>query len=121
MAERERIIPIVRERFGAMTKQELMDKLESSGLPFAPIERPQDLLDDPRLNASGGLLDLTLPDGTDVRVPALPFAMEGERFGARLNPPRSGEHTVDVLIELGYDDTAIASMVDAGAVSGETD
>ncbi|MDJ0709205.1 MAG: CaiB/BaiF CoA-transferase family protein [Woeseiaceae bacterium] len=121
VAERERIIPIVRERFAAMTKQELMDRLESSGLPFAPIERPQDLLDDPHLNESGGLLDLTLPDGKDVRLPALPFAMEGERFGARLNPPRSGEHTVGVLKELGYDDGAIAAMVEAGAVAGETD
>ena len=121
VAERERIIPIVRERFGAMTKQELMAKLESSGLPFAPIERPQDLLDDPHLNESGGLLDLTLPDGNSVRLPALPFAMEGERFGARLNPPRAGEHTVEVLQGLGYDDDAIAAMVDAGAVSGEGD
>ena len=121
VAERERIIPIVRERFASMTKKTLMDKLESSGLPFAPIERPQDLLDDPHLNESGGLLDMTLPDGNDVRLPALPFAMDGERFGARLNPPRSGEHTVDVLQQLGYDDDAIAAMIDAGAVSGETD
>ena len=121
VAERDRIMPVVREKFGSMTKDELMAKLESSGLPFAPIERPQDLLDDPHLNESGGLLDLTLPDGQSVRLPALPFEMSGDKFGARLDPPRSGEHTIDVLRELGYEDEIIESMVREGAVSGETD
>ena len=96
-----------------------MQKLESGGLPFAPIAKPEELLDDPHLNQSGGLLDLTLPDGKSVRLPAMPFEMDGERFGARLDPPRSGEHTRDVLTELGYDDEAIDRLVDGGACRGE--
>ncbi len=120
VAERDRIIPIVRERFASMTKQELMSKLEASGLPFAPIARPEDLLDDPHLDASGGMLDLTLPDGKEVRLPALPFEMHGNRFGARLNPPRSGEHTRVLLEELGYSDEDIDRMIDAGSVAGES-
>jgi len=117
--ERERIIPVVRAKFATMSCDELMAKLESSGLPFAPIARPQDLLDDPHLAESGGLLDMTLPDGTDVRLPALPFEMDGDKFGARLDPPRSGEHTAEVLSEIGYDAAEIAELVEKNVVSGE--
>lgn len=115
--ERERIIPIVQKQFAAMTAAELMRRLEASGLPFAPIAKPEDLLDDSHLNASGGLLDMTLPDGKVARLPAMPFEMDGEKFGARLNPPRSGEHTREVLLELGYDEPAIRALIDSGAVS----
>jgi len=121
VAERDRIIPIVCERFALMSKNELMERLESSGLPFAPIERPQDLLDDPHLNASGGLLDMMLPDGSSVRLPALPLEMSGEKHGTRLNPPRSGEHTIEVLREIGYSDEDIAAMVANDSVSGESE
>jgi len=120
VAERERIMPIVRDRFTSMSKTELMARLESSGLPFAPIEKPQDLLDDPHLNSSGGLLDMTLPDGSTVRLPALPFETNHEKFGVRLNPPRSGEHTSEVLRELGYSDADIEGLIERGAVSGES-
>ena len=120
VSERERILPIVRKRFASMNKNELMARLEKSGLPFAPIERPQDLLDDPHLNASGGLLDMTLPDGRAVRLPALPIEMNGEKLVARLDPPRSGEHTSGVLRELGYSDSEIDAMIESGAVSMET-
>lgn len=119
VAERERIIPVVRDKFAQFTKDELMEKLESSGLPFAPIARPEDLLDDPHLNQSGALLDMVLPDGRRVRLPALPFELSGEKLGVRLDPPRSGEHTIDVLHDLGYDDDAIVTMIRAGAVRGE--
>ena len=52
---RPRILPVVSAIFARMTKQELMDRCESLGLPFAPIAKPDDLFDDPHLNASGGL------------------------------------------------------------------
>ena len=119
VAERERIIPEVQKKFAAMTRDELMQRLELSGLPFAPIAKPEELLDDSHLNAAGGLLDLTLPSGDEVRLPAMPFELDGEKLGARLNPPRSGEHTLEVLSELGYDEGAIESLCSGGDVSSE--
>ncbi len=116
---RERIIPIVREAFGAMTRDALMQQLENCGLPFAPIAKPEDMFDDPHLAASGGLLDMTLPDGQDTRLPALPMEMDGERFGVVRNPPRSGEHTVEVLAEAGYSDDAIRALLDGGIAAGD--
>jgi len=116
---RERIIPIVREAFKKMTRAELMQKLETSGLPFAPIAKPEDMFEDPHLMASGGLLDITLPDGTDTRLPALPIEMHGERFAALRNPPRSGEHTVEVLKEAGYSEADIDSLIAGGVAARE--
>ena len=99
---RPRILPIVTAIFAAMSKQELMDKCEALGLPFAPIAKPEDLFDDPHLNASGGLTPVTLPNGTKTRVPNLPIEMDGARFGTRLDLPRVGEQTREILASLGY-------------------
>jgi crotonobetainyl-CoA:carnitine CoA-transferase CaiB-like acyl-CoA transferase len=107
---RPRIMPIVSAIFAKMGKQELMDKCEKLGLPFAPIAKPEDLFDDPHLNASGGLTPVTLPNGTRTKVPNLPIEMDGARLGTRLDIPKVGEHTRDVLSGLGYAAAAIERM-----------
>jgi crotonobetainyl-CoA:carnitine CoA-transferase CaiB-like acyl-CoA transferase len=104
---RPRILPIVTAIFARMTKQELMDKCESLGLPFAPIAKPEDLFEDPHLNASGGLTPVTLVNGKRTKVPILPIEMDGARFGSRLDVPKVGEHTREVLAGLGYAARAI--------------
>ena len=108
---RARLVPIVADIFAKMTKQELMDRCEALGLPFAPIAKPDDLFDDPHLNASGGLTPITLPDGRKTKVPNLPIEMDGMRFGTRLDLPRVGEHTREVLASLGYDGDEINALV----------
>jgi len=108
---RARLLPVVSAIFGAMTQQELMDRCEKLGLPFAPIAKPEDLFDDPHLNASGGLTPVTLSDGTRTRVPSLPIEMDGARFGTRLDIPRVGEHTREVLTGLGYRQEEIETLV----------
>ena len=87
-----------------------MGKIEHLGLPFAPIGKPEDMFDDPHLNASGGLLDMVLEDGRQAKLPALPVALNGERIGLRHNPPKVGEHTDEVLREAGLSDVQIISM-----------
>ncbi len=117
VAARDRIIPRVQARFREMSQAELMEQLETSGLPFAPIARPEDLFDDAHLNASGGLLEMTLPGGVKTRLPALPLELDGQRFGVRLSPPESGEHADEVLGEAGFDADEIAALVASGVVS----
>jgi crotonobetainyl-CoA:carnitine CoA-transferase CaiB-like acyl-CoA transferase len=113
--QRPRIIPIVTALFAKMGKQELMDECERLGLPFAPIAKPEDLFDDPHLNASGGLTPVTLANGTRTKVPGLPIEMDGTRFGTRLDIPKVGEHTRAVLRELGYGAAEIEQLA-AGKV-----
>lgn len=116
VARRDEIIPRLRTLFATFTKAELMAKLEKTGLPFAPIAKPEDLFDDPHLNESGGLLDMTLPEGGDIALPALPVAIDGARAGLMHNPPRIGEHTDEILRALGLDVGAISTLESAGLI-----
>ena len=93
-----------------------MAKLESTGLPFAPIQRPEDLSTDPHLVESGGLLDMTIPDGGEISLPAMPIAVDGQRPGLTINPPEIGAHSQEVLEALGLSDREIADLVDRGLV-----
>ena len=120
VARREEIIPQVRKAFAAMTRAELMDKLERTGLPFAPIARPEDLFDDPHLN-EGGLLDMELPGGQQTKLPALPLDYGGVRPAKRLDPPRPGEHTREVLAEAGLSSGWIEALIASGRAEAPSD
>jgi crotonobetainyl-CoA:carnitine CoA-transferase CaiB-like acyl-CoA transferase len=111
---RPRIIPIVTAIFAGMTKPELLARCEELGLPFAPITRPEDLFEDPHLKASGGLADITLMNGTKTQVPILPIEMDGRRFRTRLDLPKVGEHTREMLAGLGYTTEQIDAMIASG-------
>jgi len=90
---RDWLMPLLRSRMAEHTAAELSAVFEAHGLPFAPITKPQDLFDDPHLQATGGLAPMTLPDGQKTQVPLMPLMMDGSRPGVRLNPPKLGEHT----------------------------
>jgi crotonobetainyl-CoA:carnitine CoA-transferase CaiB-like acyl-CoA transferase len=114
---RERLLPLVRARFARMSKSELMDACERAGLPYAPIVKPQELFDDPHLNASDGFARVTLADGRTVKTPKLPFEMDGRRFGTELELPAPGSHTRALLAELGYCESDIERLAAAGVLA----
>ena len=83
--------------------------------------RPEQLYDDPHLNATGGLADITLPDGEragqTARTTLFPLRMDGQRLGVRLQPPVLGQHTQDLLAGLGYAQHEVDALREASAVS----
>ena len=111
---RPRVMPIVTEIFAKLTKQQVMDQCEELGLPFAPIARPEDLFDDPHLKASGGMTGITLMNGVKTQVPVLPIEMDGERFHTRIDLPKVGEHTRELLAGLGYAPKDIDGLIENG-------
>lgn len=117
VAARDRIIPAVRELCKTLSATELSERLEKSGLPFAHVARPEDLFDDPHLTESGGLLPVTLEDGSSALLPALPLEMGGQKGELARDLPRSGQHTEEVLQGLGYDTASIGDLERVGAVS----
>ena len=83
-------------------------------MPFAPIVKPEELFDDPHLQATGGLAEVRLTDGPrkgqTARAALLPFTMDGQRLGVRSPPPSQGEHTDELLQDLGLSEADIAEM-----------
>jgi crotonobetainyl-CoA:carnitine CoA-transferase CaiB-like acyl-CoA transferase len=117
--ERSWLIPRLGETFKRFTQDELTRKLEAAGLPFAPIAKPWDLLDDPHLNASGGLLETRI-SGKTIRVPALPLELGGKRLPKRSDPPDIGEHGPELLAELGCSPEQIRELRANGIVAFPT-
>jgi crotonobetainyl-CoA:carnitine CoA-transferase CaiB-like acyl-CoA transferase len=111
----------LRRRLANHRAADLAALFEKHGLPFAPIARPEELLDDPHLAATGGLADITLPDGPNagktVKTALFPLTMGGERLKVRTQPPTMGQHTDELLLAAGYDAAAVAALRAAGAVA----
>ncbi|NLR71955.1 CoA transferase [Novosphingobium sp. ERN07] len=112
---RDRIMPQVRALMATMTRDQIVAKLEGTGLPFAPIGRPEDMFDDPQL-AEGGLEDVTLDNGKETRLPTIPLEMGGKRPGAPVTLPKPGADAHAILQKLGYPAERIADLIGQGAV-----
>ena len=119
--QRATMLPELRQRLAAYSAAELTVIFEKNGLPFAPILRPDQLFDDPHLNATGGLADITLPDGEragqTARTTLFPLRMDGQRLGVRLQPPVLGQHTAELMEELGYTGEQVQALQAQGAVA----
>lgn len=70
-------------------------------MPFAPLRRPDQLVDDPHLNASKQFVDTPMPSGKMAKLPKLPVHSTAFEFGLRRPAPMLGEHTREVLLEHG--------------------
>jgi crotonobetainyl-CoA:carnitine CoA-transferase CaiB-like acyl-CoA transferase len=117
--QRDWLIPRLAKIFGRLSQEDLAKKLEAIGLPFAPIAKPWDLLDDPHLKASGGLLQ-TKVDGKTIRVPALPLELGGKRLAKRADPPAIGQHGRELLAGLGCSPEDISKLLDERIVAFPT-
>ena len=114
------LIPEIKKRLSGFSATQISSIFESHGLPFAPITRPEQLFDDPHLIATGGLAPIQVTDGpnagSETAVPLLPLMMGGERLGVRQGPPKSGEHSCEILRTLGFSDTEISGWIAEGIV-----
>jgi crotonobetainyl-CoA:carnitine CoA-transferase CaiB-like acyl-CoA transferase len=107
---RDRLMPQMEQIIGALTLGEFTDKATRAKLPFAHIARPEQLFDDPHLNAGGRLLETALPGGVTTKLPALPIEMGGRRSDIETDPPELGADTANVLAELGMPEAELAKL-----------
>ncbi len=118
VASQEWMLPRVRQATGKLTSRQLQEKLERASVPYAPVHRPDQLLDDPHLKATGQLLPTPMQDGKTGHLPKLPFRSNDYDFSVRRSPPGLGEHTREVLAEAGLDAAEIQALITAKVVGG---
>jgi crotonobetainyl-CoA:carnitine CoA-transferase CaiB-like acyl-CoA transferase len=116
VAERGWLLPRLGEVFKGWKRADLERKLEAIGLPYAPITRPEDLFDDPHLNASGGLAEIRDPRGHTFRTPTLPLELDGKRLPQRHDPPAIGGGSRELLAGMGYSDEDIDALAKERAI-----
>jgi len=103
-------LPIVAGYLKAYSLSELVEKLETLGLPYSPIKRPVEMYDDPHVNRPGGLVTSVNADGREFQTPAMPIEFDGKPIVGALDLPPLGADTKKVLSELGYSDEEIDSL-----------
>jgi len=108
------------EALAAVTRtlgtDELLDRLLAAGVPAAPILKLDQVAALPQTEASGMLVPAKHPRVDDYRAVGLPIRWDGDRPGVARVPPLLGEHTAEVLVELGYDETEIKALGDRRVV-----
>jgi crotonobetainyl-CoA:carnitine CoA-transferase CaiB-like acyl-CoA transferase len=102
--------PEVEKMIAAYTLQEVLQKCDQAEITYAPIAKTEDLFTDEHLNKSGALLDVQLTNGLHARLPKTPIGYEDTNITLRLQPPRVGEHTEEVLTDLGFTLTEINQL-----------
>jgi formyl-CoA transferase len=94
---RPMLIPRLGDILRGHRVDELTPRLEAAGIPYAPIVRPDQLVDDPHLRASGGIVPMRTDEGDETDVVLLPLIMGGRRPGVRQPLAQIGEHTDEVM------------------------
>jgi crotonobetainyl-CoA:carnitine CoA-transferase CaiB-like acyl-CoA transferase len=110
------LLPQVQTLLAGLGTEVLVARLEFAQLPFARVGRPEDLIADPHLESSGGLMRTALPTGAPALLPILPVELDGHRIFAGQTLPSIGEHTRSILGELGVSATKIDSLARAGII-----
>jgi crotonobetainyl-CoA:carnitine CoA-transferase CaiB-like acyl-CoA transferase len=95
---------------GTLDSADVLARLQRAGVPGAPINTVDKVLAEPQTEASGMVVPVKHPRLPDYKALGLPIRWDGERAGVTRVPPLLGEHTSEVLTELGYDAATIQEL-----------
>ena len=113
---RDALVPLIAARVHRMTKSEVVRKLREANVPVGPIYDLAEVFNDPVVRHLGLIAEVDHPVAGRVRAPGIPVRMSGTPGSVRRAPPMLGEHTNEVLRELGYAPDDIKKLHADGAV-----
>jgi len=116
VANRATLIPILEKRIGALSKDEVVKRLREANVPVGPINDLATVFADPTVRHLGLVAEVDHPTAGRVRAPGIPVRMDGTPPSVRTHPPLLGEHTAEVLSEIGFSAAEIAKLRKDGAV-----
>ena len=107
---------LLRAEFGQWERDALIAALDKAGVPCGPINSVADVFKDPQVIARGMLRHVPHPSGVDVPQVSSPMRFEQAALQTCAAPPLLGQHTSDILQELGYGPDDVAALQAAGAI-----
>jgi crotonobetainyl-CoA:carnitine CoA-transferase CaiB-like acyl-CoA transferase len=109
--------PIVADIVARHSLDDLAELFDRIDIPFAPVAKPGDLFDDPQLNAQGRMLEIQFANGARGKIPRLPIEIGEHDFALRRQAPAIGEHTAEILAELGLATGEIQALRKRGIIA----
>lgn len=113
---REWFLPELQKRFRSFEKSDLMALAEKAGIPFAPVNKPQDLFEDSHLNQSGSLVETKTPGGDMTKLPKIPLRLDTNSFELRNQPPNIGEGSMEIYRSCGFSNEDIEVLLKEGII-----
>jgi crotonobetainyl-CoA:carnitine CoA-transferase CaiB-like acyl-CoA transferase/sulfur carrier protein ThiS len=116
VANRGPLVAIIEGRITGMPKGEVVRRLREANVPVGPINALDEVFAEPAVRHLGLIAEADHPVAGRVRTPGIPVRMEGTPPSVRRHPPLLGEHTDEILAELGYTVEEIAAFRAEGAI-----
>jgi crotonobetainyl-CoA:carnitine CoA-transferase CaiB-like acyl-CoA transferase len=110
------LTPLLSEAFGARTRDEIVSALDAAGVPCAPINDVPQVFEDPQVQHRQMLQHLPHPLSGTVPQVVSPMRFRDAPLSFDRAPPLLGEHTRDILSELGFDDDEQQKMANEGVI-----